>query len=104
MAHFVELATVSEVIGRGDTKTSVLTAAGLQIDLRVVKPSQFGAATLYFTGSKQHNIQLRQRSIDRGLLLNEYGLEDTETGKVVSSKTETAIYKALGLCPSNTVF
>ncbi len=97
MAHFVELPMVSEVIGQGDTKTSVLTAAGLQIDLRVVKASQFGAATLYFTGSKQHNIELRQRSIDRGLLLNEYGLEDGETGKVVSSKTETAIYKALGL-------
>ncbi len=97
MSRFVELPLVSEVIGQGETKTSILTAAGLQIDLRVVKPSQFGAATLYFTGSKQHNIELRQRSIDRGLLLNEYGLQDSESGKVVSSKTEPAIYKALGL-------
>ena len=97
MAEFVELPIVGEVIGQGETKTSVLTASGLQIDLRVVKPSQFGAATLYFTGSKQHNIELRQRSIDRGLLLNEYGLEEAETGEVVSSKTEAAIYKALGL-------
>ncbi len=97
MAAFVALPIVNEIVGQGDTKTSVLTPAGLQIDLRVVKPSQFGAATLYFTGSKQHNIELRQRSIDRGLLLNEYGLEDTETGKIVSSKTEAAIYKALGL-------
>jgi DNA polymerase (family 10) len=97
MAEFVTMPIVAEVIARGETKTSVLTGTGLQIDLRVVKPSQFGAATLYFTGSKQHNIELRQRSIDRGLLLNEYGLEDNETGKVVASRTEAAVYKALGL-------
>ncbi len=97
MAAFVSLPVAHEIIGQGETKTSVLTPAGLQIDLRVVKPSQFGAAILYFTGSKQHNIELRQRSIDGGMLLNEYGLEDAETGKVVSSRTEKAIYKALGL-------
>lgn len=97
MAAFVALPLVDSIIGQGDTKTSVLTAYGLQIDLRVVKPAQFGAAILYFTGSKQHNIELRQRSIDRGLLLNEYALEDPDTGDKVSSRTETAIYKALGL-------
>ena len=97
MEHFVALPVVNEVIGQGDTKTSILTAAGLQIDLRVVKPSQFGAATLYFTGSKQHNIELRQLAINQGLLLNEYGLENAESGKVVASRTETAVYKALGL-------
>lgn len=97
MAELVAMPLVEEVIGRGDTKTSVLTATGLQIDVRVVKPSQFGAAILYFTGSKQHNIELRQKAIETGLLLNEYGLEDGETGKVVSSRTEPAIYKALGL-------
>lgn len=95
MDAFVELPIVSEVLSRGDTKTAILTARGLQIDLRVVKPSQFGAAILYFTGSKQHNIELRQRAIDRGLLLNEYGLEDAENGRVVASRTENAIYKAL---------
>lgn len=97
MEHFTNLPLVAEILSHGDTKTSVLTPRGLQIDLRVVKPVQFGAASLYFTGSKQHNIELRQRAIDAGLLLNEYGLEDTETGKVVSSRTETAIYKALGM-------
>ncbi len=97
MAAFVALPIVEEVIGQGDTKTSVLTASGLQIDLRVVKASQFGAAILYFTGSKQHNIELRQRAIDRGLLLNEYGLENQETGKVVAAKTENAVYRALDL-------
>lgn len=99
MQSFVSLPIVADTIGQGETKTSVLTGSGLQIDVRVVKPSQFGAATLYFTGSKQHNIELRQRSIDRDLLLNEYGLEDTETGKVVASRTEAAIYKALAMKP-----
>jgi DNA polymerase (family 10) len=97
MARFIELPIVAEVIGQGDTKTSVLTASGLQIDLRVVVANQFGAATLYFTGSKQHNIELRQRAIDRGLLLNEYGLENADTGKVVAAKTENAVYRALDL-------
>ena len=63
-----------EVIGSGDTKTSVLTATGLQVDLRIVDPRQFGAACQYFTGSKAHNIKLRQRALARGWLLNEYGL------------------------------
>lgn len=97
MEEFVTMPLVEEVIAQGDTKTSVLTGKGLQIDLRVVKPSQFGAAILYFTGSKQHNIELRQRAIESGLLLNEYGLADSETQKVISSRTEAAIYKALGL-------
>lgn len=97
MEAFIAMPIVSEVIGHGDTKTSVLTGGGLQIDVRVVKPSQFGAATLYFTGSKQHNIELRQLAINQKLLLNEYGLEDADTGKVVSSRTEAAVYKALGL-------
>ncbi|MDJ0496898.1 MAG: DNA polymerase/3'-5' exonuclease PolX [Acidimicrobiia bacterium] len=97
MESFISMSLVAEVIGHGDTKTSVLTATGLQIDVRVVKPSQFGAAILYFTGSKQHNIELRQRSIDQGLLLNEYGLEETDGGKVVASRTEASIYKALDL-------
>lgn len=97
MDAFVAMPIVADVIGQGDTKTSVLTGKGLQIDLRVVKPSQFGAATLYFTGSKQHNIELRQLAISQGLLLNEYGLEENETGKVVASRTEASVYKALGL-------
>ena len=74
MRAVVDHGAVAEVVLSGDTKTSFLTADGLQVDVRVVDPSQFGAATLYFTGSKAHNIALRQRAIDRGLLLNEYGL------------------------------
>jgi DNA polymerase (family 10) len=89
----------SEVIGHGDTKTSILTRDGLQVDVRVVEPEQFGAAILYFTGSKSHNIALRQRAIDRGWLLNEYALADKETGAVVARESEDEIYRALGLSP-----
>jgi len=91
-----------DIVVSGDTKTSFLTAAGLQIDVRVVEPEQFGAATLYFTGSKAHNIELRQRAIDRKMTLNEYGLfevdpESGETGDLVARSTEAAIYDALDL-------
>ena len=97
MDAFLAFPIVDEVIGHGETKSSVLTAAGLQIDLRVVAPSQYGAATLYFTGSKQHNIELRQRAIERGWTLNEYALADVESGAVISSRTEKSIYNALDL-------
>lgn len=90
-------ALAAEVVAAGETKTSVLTREGLQIDVRVVAPDQFGAAILYFTGSKSHNIALRQRAIDRSLLLNEYGLFDAETEAVVVSRTEEEIYAALDM-------
>lgn len=86
---------VSEVVGSGETKTSFLTREGLQVDVRTVGPDQMGSALLYFTGSKAHNIELRQRAIDRGWLLSEYGL--FEDDDVVASKTESEIYEALGL-------
>ncbi len=86
---------VAEVIGAGDTKTSFLTREGLQVDIRTVHPDQLGSALLYFTGSKSHNIALRQRAIDRGWLLSEYGLFEGE--KVLASKTEEDIYRALGM-------
>jgi DNA polymerase (family 10) len=94
---FVKMPRVSQVIGSGETKTSVLTSSGLQVDLRIVEPHQFGAACQYFTGSKTHNIKLRQIALERGWLLNEYGLSVAETGEVVASDTEEAIYEALGL-------
>jgi DNA polymerase (family 10) len=97
MAAFVALPLVSEVLARGDTKTSVLTQAGLQIDLRVVAPAEHGAAILYFTGSKSHNIKLRQRALARGLTLNEYGLSNVESGATVAAATEEEIYAALDL-------
>ncbi|HEX2152677.1 MAG TPA: DNA polymerase/3'-5' exonuclease PolX [Acidimicrobiia bacterium] len=85
----------TEVVGHGETKTSILTRGGLQIDVRAVAPEHFGSAILYFTGSKAHNIALRQRAIDRGWLLNEYGLLDGD--RTVASRTEEEIYAALDL-------
>jgi DNA polymerase (family 10) len=94
---FVAMRAVRDVIGSGETKTSVRTATGLQVDLRIVDPRSFGAACQYFTGSKAHNIRLRQRALERGWTLNEYGLTDTATGETIASETEEAVYRALGL-------
>ncbi len=97
MDFIAEHQLAAEVISHGETKTSILTREGLQIDVRVVAPEEFGAATMYFTGSKAHNIALRQRAIDRGWLLNEYGLFDTETDAVIARETEAEIYHALDM-------
>ena len=92
---FVGFASVEDVLLKGSTKTSVRTDAGIQIDLRVVEPAAYGAALMYFTGSKEHNVALRERAIKRGMRLNEYALKKGE--KIVASRTEEEIYKALGL-------
>jgi DNA polymerase (family 10) len=97
MDAFVALAAVERVLARGETKTSVVTRRGLQVDLRVVAPHQLGAALLYFTGSKSHNVKLRQRALARGYTLNEYALTAVEGGAVIASETEEDIYRALGL-------
>jgi DNA polymerase (family 10) len=97
MDAVVKLSVVERVLLRGDSKTSVVTRRGTQIDVRVVAASQLGAAMLYFTGSKGHNIKLRQRALARGWTLNEYALCEIEGGKVVASETEEEIYAALGL-------
>ncbi len=94
---FMGLGEVDRVIGSGETKTSVITSDGLQVDLRIVPPDSFGAALVYFTGSKAHNIRLRQRAIDRGWMLNEYALAAKDGGDVVASKTEQDVYDALEL-------
>jgi DNA polymerase (family X) len=97
MESLVAMNVVERVLGRGESKTSVVTHRGTQIDLRVVNESQLGAALLYFTGSKGHNIKLRQRALARGLTLNEYALSEIEGGRVVASETEEQIYAVLGL-------
>jgi DNA polymerase (family 10) len=94
---FLALPAVRETVGSGAAKTSFLTATGLQVDLRAVEPRSFGAACQYFTGSKAHNIKLLQRALARGFLLNEYGLTDSATGRVIASETEEEVYHALGL-------
>ncbi len=88
---------IRQVIASGGTKTSVVIHSGLQVDVRMVPRHQWGAAILYFTGSKEHNIRLRRLAIERGWVLSEYALYEAETGVVVAEETEEAIYKALGL-------
>jgi DNA polymerase (family 10) len=95
MKAVVDHPLAKEVVGSGATKTSVLTHDGMQVDVRVVTADQYGAALVYFTGSKSHNVALRQRAIDRGWLLNEYGLFDGEN--LIASTTEESVYEALDL-------
>ena len=97
MDHFVAYRLVERVLGHGDTKSSVRIWGGFQVDLRIVAPESRGAAMQYFTGSKAHNIVLRDRAMSRGLRLNEYGLFRTDDGGVVAGDTEEGIYRALGL-------
>ena len=97
MEALCTMSLTDRVIGRGASKTSVVTRRGTQVDLRVVAAHQLGAALLYFTGSKGHNIKLRMRALTRGWTLNEYALSEIEGGRVVASETEEQIYGALGL-------
>jgi DNA polymerase (family 10) len=97
MDALVSMNVVDRVLVRGDSKTSVVTRRGTQVDVRVVAQEALGAAQLYFTGSKGHNIKLRQRALTRGWTLNEYALSEIEGGKVVARETEAHIYEALGL-------
>ena len=89
----LEFGEVDDVVGSGETKTSFLTRERMQVDIRTVRPDQMGSALMYFTGSKAHNIALRQKAIDRDWLLSEYGLFDGD--QVVASETEESIYEAL---------
>jgi DNA polymerase (family 10) len=93
----VALGVVETVLARGETKTSIVTKRGVQVDVRVVAEHQLGAALLYFTGSKAHNVKLRQRALKRGWTLNEYALSELDGGRVIASETEEQIYRALGL-------
>ena len=97
METFVGLASVSRVIAHGDTKSSILTDRGLQVDLRVVPKQVWGAAMIYFTGSKAHNVRIRERAVRAGLKLNEYGLFDAKTGDLLAAGTEQQVYERLGL-------
>ncbi|MFF3346931.1 DNA polymerase/3'-5' exonuclease PolX [Streptomyces sp. NPDC002779] len=97
MRALTELPYVSEVIARGEKKTSVRTDRGLAVDLRVVPPDSWGAALLYFTGSKAHNIRVREIAVHQKLKLSEYGLFDAESGKKIVSRTEEDVYARLGL-------
>jgi len=89
---------VHEVLGRGANKTSVRFGRdGLQVDVRALPRESFGAAMQYFTGSKEHNVAIRQRAVRMGLKLSEYGLYRVEDNSVVAGETEEGVYRALGL-------
>ena len=87
----------ARVLASGTTKTSILTPDGLQVDLRVVPPESFGAALQYFTGSKEHNVRLRELAGRQGFKVNEYGVFRLKTGKRVAGREEADVYQALGL-------
>ena len=97
METFLAYPDVDRVLGHGDTKSSVRLRGGYQADLRLVPAASGGAAMQYFTGSKAHNIVLRDRAIDRGYKLNEYGLYRTDDDACVAGDTEESIYEALEL-------
>src|SRR3989338_6940412 len=94
---FIEMDDVEQVLAQGPTKSSVRLREGIQADLRVLPEKIYGAALLYFTGSKQHNIMLRKIAIKKGMKLSEYGVFDKKTNKLLAGKTEEECYKKLGL-------
>ena len=97
MDAFVAQPSVSRVLAHGDAKTSIVTDLGLQVDLRVVPEAAWGAAMIYFTGSKAHNIRIREMAVRAGLKLNEYGLFDAKSGELLAAETEEDVYGRLGM-------
>ena len=97
MNLFAHLPMVKEVLMRGPTKSSVLTTEGIQVDLRVVDKDSFGAALAYFTGSKDHNIRIREMAVKAGLKINEYGIFREKDSARLGGKDEQDVYRLLGL-------
>jgi DNA polymerase (family 10) len=94
---FTKIKGVKKVLAGGGTKASIVLASGIQSDLRVLPPESWGAGLLYFTGSKQYNIELRRIAIKKGYKLSEYGLFDRKTGKMVAGRTEQEVCRKLGV-------
>ena len=99
IGHFVTLPWVLDIAARGDTKATVVTKQGLRIDLRVVPPEDFGSLLQHFTGSKDHNVGLREEAQRRGLSISEYGVTVVETGEVHRFADEDDLYRFLGYEP-----
>ncbi len=97
MKTFTSLPQVREILAEGPTKSSVITKDDIHVDVRVVEPISFGAALQYFTGSKAHNIKLRELAIKRGLKINEYGVFEMKTDRRIAGEREEEIYKILNL-------
>ncbi|MGH9707266.1 MAG: DNA polymerase/3'-5' exonuclease PolX [Candidatus Acidiferrales bacterium] len=96
-AHILKYPEIMQTLAHGENKVSVLLKSGLQVDVRLLDKESFGAALLYFTGSKEHNVALRGRANDMGWTLNEYALTTLKGGKAVAGKTEAEIYSKLKL-------
>lgn len=95
---FTNLPEVERVLASGETKVSIVTKRGIQVDLRVIEPESYGAALQYFTGSKEHNVELRTLARRKGLTINEYGIFEIEKKeKPLAAKTEEEVYAAMGL-------
>jgi DNA polymerase (family X) len=98
MDRFVNLPQAAQVLSRGPTRSSIiLGTAGIQCDVRAVDPQSYGAALQYFTGSQQHNVQLREMGVRQGLRINEYGVFDVATERKLAGATEKDVYAAVGL-------
>ena len=97
IAYVAQYPPLMDVIARGDNKISFHVRSGMQVDVRLLPPESFGAAMQYFTGSKAHNVSLRQRALKMGYTLNEYSLSTLEGEKPVAGKTEEEIYAKLKL-------
>ena len=97
IAHIIKLPSLMEIIASGENKVSFRLRGGMQVDVRLLPPESFGAAMQYFTGSKAHNVALRQRALKMGYTLSEYSLAMLDTEKPVAGKTEEEIYAALRL-------
>ena len=95
-AAFVALPFVAEVVAHGDTKATVISGNGLRFDLRVVPPESYGNLLQHFTGSKDHNVALREDAVRRGFSVSEYGITTMETGAVFAAETEEEVYRHLG--------
>ncbi len=95
--HVIKLPGLMEIIARGENKVSFRLRSGMQVDVRLLPPDSFGAAMQYFTGSKAHNVALRQRALKMGYTLSEYSLAELDTEKPVAGRTEEEIYAKLKL-------
>jgi DNA polymerase (family 10) len=98
-AYFTQLAWVVDVAAHGDTKATVVSNEGLRFDLRVVPPESFGNLLQHFTGSKEHNVAMREDAVRRGLSISEYGVTMVETGEIFKTEDEDALYEFLGYQP-----
>jgi DNA polymerase (family X) len=95
-SHFASLPWVAEVVARGSTKATVVSHDGLRFDLRVVPPESYGNLLQHFTGSKAHNVALREEAVGRKLSVSEYGVKNTETGEIFTATDEEELYEFLG--------